>query len=166
MPPPDRLTAGIGSRRQQLRPAPLPLWFRPCRSRIRGKNSLSPSAGTSPAQPPRGGYAPFLGGPLMTWISVNPYRPHGPFSTPIPLHLWPPNGKCICTPPPWLLIDTCPLSICPAMDRARSVSPDHTDAVSPYWLRLARAISSDSSRNGMTGSTGPNCTSSTTGTPS
>src|SRR5271163_2747303 len=30
---------------------------------------------------------------FTTWISVNPSRPHGPFSTPIPDHFAPPNGR-------------------------------------------------------------------------
>ncbi len=30
---------------------------------------------------------------FTTWISVKPSSPHGPFSTPIPDHLAPPNGR-------------------------------------------------------------------------
>ena len=30
---------------------------------------------------------------FTTWISVNPSSPHGPFSTPIPDHFAPPNGR-------------------------------------------------------------------------
>ena len=30
---------------------------------------------------------------LTTCISVNPSRPHGPFSTPIPDHFAPPKGR-------------------------------------------------------------------------
>jgi len=45
---------------------------------------------------------PAAGGPAVvrqffktftTWISVNPSRPHGPFSTPMPDHFAPPNGR-------------------------------------------------------------------------
>ena len=80
-----------------------------------------------------------------TWNSENSARPHGPFSTPMPLHLKPPKGcwgaraRCVFT-------QAVPHSSCAATSAARSVSAPHTEPESPKWVALARSMASPRSR--------------------
>ena len=49
--------------------------------------------GLNPDGPPAPKNLGYCFATFTTWISVNPSKPHGPFSTPMPDHLAPPNGK-------------------------------------------------------------------------
>src|SRR5690606_36546453 len=100
-----------------------------------------------------------------TCSSVNPYRPHGPFSTPTPLHLNPPKGWWGASAR-WVFTQAVPHSSRPAISAARSASALHTEPDSPKWVPLARARASSTSVYLTTGRAGPNCSSSTIRAPS
>src|SRR5688572_15969478 len=75
---------------------------------------------------------------FTTWISVNPRRPHGPFSTPIPDHLAPPNGVFGRIARCWFT-HAVPQSRSVATSAARSAFDDHTEPESPKWVAFARS---------------------------
>src|SRR5208282_1310381 len=81
---------------------------------------------------------------LTTWISVKPIRPQVPFSTPMPDHLAPPNGRFGAIARCWLT-QAEPHSSCDATSAPRAESLDHTEPLGPKWVAFARRIASSTS---------------------